>query len=426
MNMASAIDANNISVGMKFGCLLILDDGSEKQRILDEQIDALLSEKLSFLKAIENGELRRHDLFSSKGNITAYIYDPQCFQSHFDSITVHDFDVALADLLAAKEQKAYQCRCVKCGKIRYYSAKTLLTYPKVCYKPIYCPYVSSHSIKAYNANFDKRERYADNEAVRLVLDKEDLNPNDEYCEVWNKKRSEDLEKQAAKEKVIIAALPRKYAANYDKDFVGTRYESLEILECSNDRLESAPAFSFNQRHKKCYREITVYKEYRCRCYVCGKEQKITCDKFGIFPPTQYGFRADKGYWSAALCDCHNHSSFQWIVNDILIKHHVDYRVEVAFDGLYGIDDKTPLRFDFGIYDNGVLVALVECQGEQHYKPVEKFDGVSGLDKQQRNDAKKRSFVKENNIRLIEISYKVKKYEKVEALLIKENLLNSLL
>lgn len=77
--------------------------------------------------------------------------------------------------------------------------------------------------------------------------------------------------------------------------------------------------------------------------MCGKEKLVKCDKFGIFPPTEYGYRAYGGYWSDVFCDCHAISSFQWIVTDILMKYGIDYKVEVSVEGVYGIDNETPLH-----------------------------------------------------------------------------------
>ena len=49
-------------------------------------------------------------------------------------------------------------------------------------------------------------------------------------------------------------------------------------------------------------------------------------------------------------------------------------------------------------------------------PVVKFGGERRFAIQQRNDEEKRKYAKDKNIKLIEISYKKKKYEIVEALL----------
>ena len=48
---------------------------------------------------------------------------------------------------------------------------------------------------------------------------------------------------------------------------------------------------------------------------------------------------------------------------------------------------------------------IEFQGIQHYKPVEIFGGLKKFKEQQINDNIKRKYCKNNNIYLLEISYK---------------------
>ena len=416
----TSVEKIDVTVGMKFGCLQVLDDGAEYFQVMEERISNIKEEKDEFVKAAEEGKYERRDWHGWNGGETvitpAYIYKPTNFEVFGDSVALSDFDKAIAKLFKDKEVRHYKCKCKKCGKIRYYSEETLQTEPKVCYKPVYCSTKFTYSIRANNANYNKRRKYENDESVLLVGNKDDVIPAEQYCDSWNEKRKKELLKQAEKDAQIIAALPRKYAKNYDVDYAGQTYESLDILECVDNALESVPIPYYTQRHQKKYRDIIVYKQYRCRCYLCGNERMVTCDKFGIYPPTEYGYRAYDGYWSEIYCDCHRISSFQWIVNDILIKHGIEYKVEVAVEGVYGIDNETPLRYDFAVYKEGKLIAFIECQGEQHYKPVEEFGGERRFVIQQRNDEKKREYAKDNDILLIEISYKNKKYEKVESIL----------
>lgn len=408
---------------MRFGCLQVVDDGEEYIQVIDAKIIAIEEEKANFLQSIQEGVLTRSDWYGWNGEkqvITpAYVYSPVNFEVYCNSVRVCEFDEAILKKNKEKKVKHYKCECRKCGKIRYYTSDTLKTEPNVCFKPMYrspksaCTEISTNKRKNVN-----------NESVRIVHDRNAVVPNDEYCDSWNKKREKDLAKREEEKAKIVAALPRMYAKNYYVDYTGMNYESFEVLECVNEKLESDPYSYFNQRHQKKYRDITVYKQYRCKCYLCGKEKLVTCDKFGIYPPTEYGPRAYYGYWSEIFCDCHKISSFQWIVNDILIKHGIEYQVEVAADGLYGIDNETPLRFDFAVYNNGELVAFIECQGEQHYKPVEEFGGERSLAIQQRNDGEKRKYAIENNIKLIEISYKDKKYDKVESILLDNHVIST--
>lgn len=215
---------------------------------------------------------------------------------------------------------------------------------------------------------------------------------------------------------------RVLAPGYSIDYTGTIHESLEVLECVNNHYEEI--HSISDARKKGGGTYYVYKLYRCRCYLCGKEQQIKSSKFSINPPTEYGYTAYNGYWSDAYCNCHPISSFQWIVTKLLKENRVPYRVEVSFPDLYGVRQVNLLRYDFGIYDeDGKLQCLIECQGEQHYEPVEEFGGDLQFLLQQKNDDLKRKYAKEKGILLYEIPYKNKKYEKVERFLQERGVIN---
>ncbi len=411
-----------LHVGEKHGCLEILDEGTDFIDLIDAKIERIIEEKEDFINAINNSELEHDDWHGWNGKETvitpAYVYTPINFAvKYHTSIREKDFDEAVSRLQTLKSVTHYKCKCRKCGKIRHYSEETIESSPQFCYKPMYCSQKHTYSISAQNATYRKRQKYAHDESVLLVGDKDDVVPSEIYCEKWNEKRSDELRKQAEKDAQIIASLPRVRAKNFDEDYTGTVYESLEVLDCINDSLESAPIPYYTQRHQKKYRDITVFKQYRCKCYLCGKEIITTCNKFGIYPPTEYGATAYYGYWSELYCDCHPISSFQWIVNKILLDNNVSYRVEVTFPDLYGISGKSQLRYDFGIFNlDGTVKCLIECQGEQHYKPVDEFGGRYQFESQIKNDKLKREYARSHHIELIEISYKDKKYECVMEIL----------
>ena len=187
------------------------------------------------------------------------------------------------------------------------------------------------------------------------------------------------------------------------------------MECIDDHYEVLTGYY--DKRKKGGGEYTVYKLYRCKCYLCGKEQNIKSSEFYINPPTAYGYTAYNGYYSGAKCDCHQISSFQWKVNKLLKEHRIPYRVEESFPNLFGIGKKNLLRFDFAILNiDGTIKCLIECQGGQHNYPVEEFGGIKVFVAQQKNDELKRRFADEQGIPLYEISDKNKKYEAIEAFL----------
>ena len=221
--------------------------------------------------------------------------------------------------------------------------------------------------------------------------------------------------KTAQEEKKKATYKRVFDSSYEMHLSGMIHESLEVLECVDEQYEEL--HSISDLRKKGGGTYYVYKKYRCRCYLCGKEQMVKSSAFSINPPTEYGYDAYNGYWSRAYCDCHPVSSFQWIVTKLLKENNVPYRVEISFPDLYGIGKVNLLRFDFGIYDDaGEIKCLIECQGEQHYKPVDEFGGELQFVTQRKNDELKRAYVEEHGIPLYEIPYKNKKYELVEAFL----------
>lgn len=86
---------------------------------------------------------------------------------------------------------------------------------------------------------------------------------------------------------------------------------------------------------------------------------------------------------------------------------IEYEGQATFDGCR---NKLPLPFDFAILDRGVVVAMVEYQGEQHYGPVEFFGGIEQFNTQKKHDNIKRTYCKSHNIPLIEVPYTVDNIE----------------
>ncbi|MBJ7933402.1 MULTISPECIES: hypothetical protein [Bacillus cereus group] len=269
---------------------------------------------------------------------------------NFNSVDVYDRTIQ-----NWKSYKKYQCQC-RCGKVKY----LLETY---------------FSGKGYR-----------------------------YC-------GDDCGKKQESERKRIASYPRVKDESYDIDYSNTTHESLEVLECIDENYEGKPIISHRGRRGKEGGKCKVYKLYRCRCYLCGTEYQFKSSDFKI-KNDDHGSRAKDGYYCDAYCDCHKISSFQWRTIKILRDHNVAYRVEVEFQDLYGIGQKNLLRYDFAVLgsDNSIK-CLIECQGEQHYKPVDEFGGVSQYESQAENDKLKRAYAESHNIPLFEIKYTCNTYEK---------------
>lgn len=415
-----------IKCNEKYGCLTVLDEGEEyfhtelykdlqeKARLLQDMIKPYKDE----LKEIKEKYPEQFEAYVNH-NYSACEpgFIPRMRRIQWATVS----EAKELKTVSNKLKKHYKCQC-KCGMLHFYNEETIESKPRFCYYPVPISTRNTYSIKAQNATYRKQQKYENQENV-VLKDKEECLPADDYCGKYNDYKTKQLLDKEKKFQGIIADLPRVYAENYDEDFIGLQYESLFVESCVNDHLESQPRYHFTQRHNKIWSAITVYKQYKCKCKCCGKEQLVTCDKFGIYPPTEYGYHAYFGYWSDIFCDCHEISSFQWIVCKLLIENKINYEVEYSFPDLYGAAGKNLLRFDFAIKDDeGNLKTLIECQGEQHYMPVTEFGGKAGFERQKKNDELKREYVNARDIPYLEISYKAKTYESIKELLILNNII----
>ena len=344
---------NKLPIGTQNGCLTIIGDFSVYQKeVAEPRIKDLIKEKEDFLNGIRkpNAHISSVDYFDSK--IEAY-----------------------------SNSQLYKVQC-KCGKKHYMNKHYFIEK-----KHKYC----SVSIS---------EKWLENLAWEKKIDKQDVSEEDlikAFCGLA-------VETYKKKQKAYKENGKRVLANNYDIDFTGRTFESLEILECLDDKYEEQ--FRCGDLRSKNAYAYMVYKVYKCRCYLCGKEHIVKCDQFHISPPTAYGRRAYHGYWSEVSCDCHDisHSSFQWVVNKLLFENNINYRVEYSFNDLYGYSGINKLKFDFAIINKDESIkCLIECQGEQHYMPVQEFGGNRQYNVQMKNDELKRMYAKEHNIKLIEIS-----------------------
>lgn len=101
------------------------------------------------------------------------------------------------------------------------------------------------------------------------------------------------------------------------------------------------------------------------------------------------------------CGCLN-STIELKIQNILNELNIKYKKQYSFVDLTGKKDK--LRFDFAIFKNDELYALIEYQGEQHYKSEEYFGGEEKFLQVKEYDKRKKDYCKKNNIFLIEIPY----------------------
>ena len=64
----------DVKVGMKFGCLQILDDGTEYLQIKETCISDIKEEKMGFLQAVKEGKYVRRDGMVERQLLHQHIY----------------------------------------------------------------------------------------------------------------------------------------------------------------------------------------------------------------------------------------------------------------------------------------------------------------------------------------------------------------
>lgn len=107
------------------------------------------------------------------------------------------------------------------------------------------------------------------------------------------------------------------------------------------------------------------------------------------------------------CPACSESKGEKMIRKYLRKKHIKYRSQYK---MAKCKNERSLPFDFAIFDNSKLIALMEYQGIQHYKPIEYFGGEKMFKYQRENDNIKRNYCKINDIPLIEIPYTVDNIE----------------
>lgn len=113
--------------------------------------------------------------------------------------------------------------------------------------------------------------------------------------------------------------------------------------------------------------------------------------------------------SSQSCGCM--TSMPWLeyhVMNYLNRKQIPHVRQISFPDLLGVGGKS-LSYDFLITDsNGKPVACIECQGEQHFRPIRRFGGAKKLVEQQIHDRLKKEYAETTmGVPLYEVLYTCK-------------------
>ena len=115
---------------------------------------------------------------------------------------------------------------------------------------------------------------------------------------------------------------------------------------------------------------------------------IVCPEHGEFWQTPHNHLQSKG------CPICNESKLENEISNFLEINNINYEREKTFDWL---KSKYKLRLDFYLPDYNIAI---ECQGEQHFKPINYFGGLQNFIKLSKNDKLKYDLCKHNNIKIL--------------------------
>lgn len=148
-------------------------------------------------------------------------------------------------------------------------------------------------------------------------------------------------------------------------------------------------------------------DYSKTVYIgCKNKIKIICPKHGEFEQQALVHLQGCG------CKKCRSSRGENIVSKILEINHIDFEqyYYIGYKGHY-------MSVDFHLVLNNERY-IIEYNGEQHYRPVERFGGQEKFEQQVIRDNLLKEYCSINNIKLIEIKYDMK-FSEIESFLLKE-------
>jgi hypothetical protein len=116
------------------------------------------------------------------------------------------------------------------------------------------------------------------------------------------------------------------------------------------------------------------------------------------------------------CGCKRRSNGETIIDQILTVNDIIFEPEYTFSDLLSNKNRL-LRFDFAILnEDGCPIRLIEFDGLQHFKPIDRFGGDKTFNLLKENDLLKNQYALSHNIPLVRIPYSKKSTITLEDLL----------
>lgn len=130
----------------------------------------------------------------------------------------------------------------------------------------------------------------------------------------------------------------------------------------------------------------------------SKKLIIRCNKHNL----EFEQSPSNHYTQIGCKLCARRSKGERVISKWLDNNKIKYEMEKRFDGCKMLNSKNFLRFDFYI---SILNLLIEYDGEQHFRPLNKYKGIDcEFEKIKLRDEFKNKWVKDNGYNLLRIPY----------------------
>lgn len=169
-------------------------------------------------------------------------------------------------------------------------------------------------------------------------------------------------------------------------------------EEKNSEKQKSNTYDFIKKAKKIHGDKYDYSKVKYE----GNRKKIEiiCKEHGSWFQTPYNHIQNKG-----CRHCSNKSKGEIEVELALIERMINFTREKTFKKCLNPKTKGHLRFDFYLPEYNLCI---EYDGRQHFESIEIWGGEKALKEIKIRDKIKNEYCKNNNIRLIRISYKERK------------------
>ena len=169
-------------------------------------------------------------------------------------------------------------------------------------------------------------------------------------------------------------------------YPGEHINGFGCQKCSHEKLRETYLFDTKTFIYKAKQIHGNKYDYNNSIYVDSHSNiKIICKKHGEFITKPYMHLQGQG------CPKCNQSKLENEIELALSKNNINFEYRDRPKWLEG------LELDFFIKEKNMAI---ECQGEQHYKPVEQFGGEDEFKKSLERDQRKLQLCNENGIKLL--------------------------